>query len=770
MPRLEDRRFLTGAGRYTADLCRDGQLHMAVVRSEHAHADINGIDTRDARSTPGVAGVHTVTDLDADGVGPLPCLAELAGGEPPVVPPRHALARDRVRHVGEPVAIVVAESDAVALDAAERVVVDYRPLPAVVDALRAVAPGAPLLWPQAPGNLAFRYRRGDAAPVRDSFASAAHVVELAIANPRVSAAPLEPRAGIAEYDPHEHCFTLTATVQGVHEIRDQAAGVLGIAPDRLRLTAPDVGGGFGLKNFLYPEWILLPWAARRHRRPVRWVATRGEDLAAAAHGRDVHAKARLAIDADGTFLALEAELVANMGAYLSGGAPNVTTKALPTAFGGVYAIPRLRLEVRGVFTNTTPVDAYRGAGKPEANFIVERLIDVAARRCGFDPVALRRHNALCNFPHRTAFGMTVDGGQFATNIDRAVALAGRDDFAARRARAAARGRLRGLGVACFLETARGMPREGAEIHFPGDGTLELRVGTESHGQGHETAFAQIAAARLGLPVETFRFVQADTARTRMGHGHGGARSMHMGGAALCAAVDSVLAKARPLAARLLQTDTTHVTFSAGHFRVPAQDRCVGLLEVASAAREMAPAGDPGLDSFATVEDAAFTFPNGCHAAEVEIDPETGAVRLLRYWCVDDYGALVNPMLAEAQVHGGVAQGVGQALAEHTVYDDDGQLLSGSLMDYALPAAALLPNLQVHLEGTPTTANPLGVKGSGQAGAIAAPQAVMNAVLDALSPLGIEHLDLPATSERVWRAIRAARAGFRPATVVGARPG
>jgi carbon-monoxide dehydrogenase large subunit len=757
LPRLEDQRFLTGSGRYTADLHREGQLHMTVVRSEHAHAAIADIDIGDALTAPGVVGVHTAADLAADGVAPLPCLAELAGGAPPVVPPRHALARGRVRHVGDPVAIVVAESEDAALEAAEQVVVDYRALPAVVDPARALEDGAPQLWEQAPGNLAFRYRRGDADAVHEAFASAAHVVELAIANPRVSAAPLEPRAGLAEYDTDGDRFTLTATAQGVHEIRDQAAGVLGIEPERLRLLAPDVGGGFGLKNFLYPEWILLPWAARRHRRPVRWVATRGEDLAAAAHGRDVQATARLALDADGRFLALEASLVANMGAYLSGSAPNVTTKALPTAFGGIYAIPAVHLSIRGVFTNTAPVDAYRGAGKPEANFIVERLIDVAARRYGFDPVALRRKNALRDFPHRTAFGMTVDGGRFATNIDRAMALCGWDEFAARRTRAASRHRLRGLGVACFLETARGMPREGAEIRFAGDGTVELRVGTESHGQGHETAFAQIAAARLGLPVEAFRFVQADTTRTRTGHGHGGARSMHMGGAALCAAVDSVLAKAHPVAARLLQTDASQVTFGAGCFQVSGSAPRVGLLEVASAAREMAPAGNAGLDSFATVEDAPFTFPNGCHVAEVEIDLETGVVRLLRYLCVDDYGALVNPMLAEGQVHGGVAQGIGQALTERTVYDtDSGQLLSGSLMDYALPAADGLPSLEVHLEGTPTHANPLGVKGTGQAGAIAAPQAVMNAVLDALSPLGIEHLDLPATSERVWRAIREAR--------------
>ena len=761
LPRREDARFLSGQGRFTADLQRAGQLHAALVRSPHAHAQIRGIDAREARAMPGVVAVHVAQDLLDDGLGTLPCVAELSDGSPLSVPPRHALARERVRHVGDPVALVLADSRAAAQDAAQCVEVDYEPLPALIDAAAALVADAPQLWQEAPGNLAFHFRRGDASATHAAFAAAAHVVELEIANPRVSAVPIEPRAGLAEYDPGSGVFTLNATAQGLHDIRAQLAGpVFGLPVERFRLLAHDVGGGFGLKNFLYPEWVLLPWAARRHGKPVMWVADRGEELSAAAHGRDVQATARLALDRDGQFLALEVHFVANLGAYLSGTGPAVTTRAAPTAMGGIYAIPHVYMESRGVFTNTSPVDAYRGAGKPEANFVIERLVDAAARRCGFDAFALRRRNAMQRFPHHTSLGMVIDGGRFAANIDRALELAEHDGFAARREAAAARGCLRGLGIGCFLETSRGNPSEGAEVRFLGDGKVELRLGTESHGQGHETAFAQVAAAQLGLPVDAFRFIQADTARVRMGHGHGGARSMHMGGGALSRAIALALDKARPLAAQLLQADADEVVFEGGQFTLPASARRVGLVEVALAAREASGAVDGesgGLDSFAEVQDAPFTFPNGCHLAEVEIDPDTGQVTLVRYLCVDDYGALINPRLAQGQVQGGVAQGIGQALGEHVVYDaDSGQLVSGSLMDYALPHAAGLPALEVHLEGTPTAANPLGVKGTGQAGSIAAPQAVMNAIVDALAPLGIDHLDMPATPDRVWRAIRALR--------------
>ena len=515
LPRREDERFLTGSGRFTADLHLDGALHAALLRSEHPHACVDGIDARAAQAMPDVVAVHTAQDLAADGIGPLPCVAQLSDGSPLVIPERHALAGQRVRHVGDPVALVLARSRQAALDALEGIAVDYRPLPAVTDARRAVRPGAEQLWPQAAGNLAFHFRRGDADATAAAFAAAAHVVELDIANHRVSALPLEPRAGVAEYDPAAERYTLTATVQGVHEIRAQAAEpVFGLPADRLRIKAPDVGGGFGLKNFLYPEWVLLMWAARRHGCPVQWVADRGEEPER-GRPRTRRARERPPRSGRGRHLSCPPGVVRRQhGCLPLGSGPAITTKALPTALGGCYAIPCMYMESRGVFTNTAPVDAYRGAGKPEANFIIERLIDAAARRCGFDAVELRRRNMFRAFPHRTAFGMDIDGGRFAENVDRALRLADREGFAARRADSAARGRLRGFGVGCFLETSRGVPSEGAEVRFREDGTVELRVGTESNGQGHETAFAQIASALLGLPMDTFRFVQADTARTR----------------------------------------------------------------------------------------------------------------------------------------------------------------------------------------------------------------------------------------------------------------
>ena len=759
--RLEDRRFLTGEGRFAADLDRDGQLHAVIVRSIHAHAGIRHIDIDAAAGMRGVVGVHVESDLAADGIGTLPCVSQFEAVTPLVKPPRRALARGRVRHVGDPVALVVAETHEEAVAAAECVVVDYDPLASVVDSLATLGDDAPQIWPEAPGNIAFRFQKGDQAATEAAFATAAHVVELDIVNNRISAAPLEPRAGIGEFDPSTETFTLTCSAQGVHTIRRQLAGAIFNLPEaNVTVAAPDVGGGFGLKNFLYPEWILLLWAARRHGRPIKWIAERGEDLSAAAHGRDIRTQARLALDADGNFLALEADLVANMGAYLSGAGPNASTTASPTAMGGIYRIPNIFMQSCGVFTNTVPVDAYRGAGKPEANFIIERLIEVAARRCGFDPVALRLRNAISAFPHRTALGQTLDCGKFGQNIEDAVRRADRAGFERRRSASREAGKLRGMGVSCFLETSRGAPQEGAEIRFSEDGQIELLVGTESNGQGHETAYKQIASERLGVPMEMLSYVQADTRLTRTGFGHGGARSMHMGGGAMVRAIEAALEKARSVAAQLLQAEPDALSFSSGRFSTVSDGRSVGLMDVAAAARTPALAPDEsgaGLDSFVFNENMPFTFPNGCHVAEIEIDPDTGLLALLRYVAVDDYGTLVNPMLTEGQVHGGLAQGIGQAVGEHAVYDQgSGQLLAGSMMDYFLPRATHLPALEVTLDGIPTKANPLGVKGSGQAGCIAAPQTIVNAVLDALAPLGIDHIQMPVTSEAIWNAIRAAR--------------
>jgi aerobic carbon-monoxide dehydrogenase large subunit len=756
--RLEDARFLTGQGRYVDDLAEPSQLHGVVVRSPHGHAAIDGIDAAAAGAMPGVRGVFTAADLDGDGIGTLPCIARVATVAPMLVPPRRALARDRVRHVGDPVAFVVADTVQEARDAAERVEITYRPLPAVVSSIEALAAGAPLLWDEAPGNLSYRFERGDKPAVDTAFATAAHVVEIELVNNRLVASPIEPRAAIGSYDTADG-FDLLLTGQGVHSLRQQLAdAVFHMPPERITVRAPDVGGGFGVKNFLYPEWVLVLFAARRLGRPVKWVAERGEEFVSAAQGRDNHTRGRLALDRDGRFLALDVDTVANLGAYLSTNGPGSSTNSPASAMGGVYDIPAVFMAVRGVFTNTVPIDAYRGAGKPEANYLIERLVDRAARRLELDPVALRRRNLIRRFPHRSGLGVTIDCGRFAANLDEMARRLPADGFAARRRAAAERGRLRGRGIACFLETSRGAPGERAEIRFEPDGRVALVLGTQSNGQGHETSFPQIAADLLGLPIETFDFVQADTRAVKSGNGHGGARSMHMGGTALYLAAQMVLAKGRALAAHLLQADASEVGLGAGRFSVG--ERSIDILALAEAARDPANLPDgmtPGLDTDAYNDSDVFTFPNGCHAAEVEIDPETGTVSLERYGAIDDYGRLINPMLTIGQVHGGLAQGIGQALFEHTVYDArSGQLPSGSLMDYALPRADDLPSLDITLAELPTLVNPLGVKGAGQAGAIAAPQTIINAILDALAPLGIEDIDMPATPERIWRAIRSVR--------------
>jgi|SRR5437763_2173793 len=760
--RLEDSRFLTGQGRYVDDINLPGQLHGILLRSPYGHAAIDGIDTAAAGAMPGVRGVFTAADLDADGIGPLPCIAQVATVAPIIVPLRRALARDRVRHVGDPVAFVIADTSEQARDAAELIAVTYRPLPAVIDATAALAAGAPLLWDEAPGNLCYRFERGDKAAVEAAFAAAAHVVEIELVNNRLVVAPIEPRAAIGHYDSAADRFELLLTGQGVHSLRRQLADTVFHMPaDRITVHAPDVGGGFGVKNFLYPEWVLVLWAARRLGRPVKWLAERGEEFVSSAQGRDNLTRGRLALDRDGRFLALDVDTVANLGACLSTNGPGSSTNSPASAMGGVYAIPAVFMAVRGAFTNTVPIDAYRGAGKPEANYLIERLVDRAARRLALDPVALRRRNLISHFPYRSGLGIAIDCGRFAANLDEMARRVFTEGFAARRREAAERGKLRGLGIACFLETSRGTPGERAEIRFATDGKVELVLGTQSNGQGHETSFPQIAADLLGLPIAAFRFVQADTREVKSGNGHGGARSMHMGGTALHQAVQMVLSKGRAIAAHLLQADAGEVSFHDGRFTVGGE-RGIDLLALAEAARDPANLPDgmsPGLDADAYNDSDVFTFPNGCHAAESEIDPETGTVTLERYAAIDDYGRLINPMLTVGQVQGGLAQGIGQALLEHTVYDEpSGQLLSGSLMDYALPRADDLPPLDITLAELPTAVNPLGVKGAGQAGCIAAPQTIINAILDALSPLGIEHIDMPATPERVWRAIRSARQG------------
>ena len=756
--RVEDGRFLLGSGRYVADIDVAGQLFGHVLRSPHAHALLKRIDVSPAASLPGVRGIYTATDLLADGIGPLPCMAAV---KPLIVPPRTALATGRVRHVGDPVAFVVADNADMAREAAELIEVDYEALPAVVDGRAALAAGAPALWEQVPGNQVFHFQKGDRDAVARAIEGAAHVVDIDVMNNRLIVSPIEPRAGIASYDAASGTMELILTGQGLHGIRRQLAEfVFKVSPERIHLTAPDVGGGFGMKNFVYPEWVLLLWAARKLGRPIKWVADRAEEFVMGAQGRDIAATARMALDASGRILALEVAMVANLGAYLSGNGPGASAVAASTAHGGVYDIPHICVDVRGALSNTVPVDAYRGAGKPEANYITERAIEAAARQLGRDPADLRRQNLIASFPHKTAMGLTIDSGGFVANLDAAVLRGGTAGFEARRAAAKAAGKLRGIGVACFLETSRGAPNEGAEVQFEADGRVMIAVGTESNGQGHETSFAQIAADRLGLPIEAFRYVQADTRAVKSGAGHGGARSMHMGGTALVKAIDAALAKARLVGAHLLQASADQLDFAAGRFTVrgSAKDdgRGIELLALAKSATDPANLPDgmtPGLGGHVMNMTDVFTFPSGCHVAEVEIDPETGGTTLVRYTAVDDYGRLINPLLTVGQVQGGVAQGIGQAMLEHTVYDpQSGQLLSGSFMDYALPRADDLPSFDIELIERPTLANPLGVKGSGQAGCISAPQTIMAAILDALRPVGVEHIDMPATPERVWKAL------------------
>lgn len=755
--RIEDERFLTGRGDYIADRACDGVLAGLVLRSPHAHARLGRIDIEAAQRMPGVRLILTGEALAA--LGPIPCITAIETVGPFVKPTRPVLARGSVRHVGDPVAFVVADTAAQARDALEAIEVDYDALPAVTDIAAAAMPDAPQLWPEAPGNTSFTFRRGDPDVLRDAMAGAAHVVEAELVNSRVIIAPIETRGAIGSWDGED--ATLILTGQAVHGVRQQIAKqIFGMPNERLRLIVPDVGGGFGVKNFVYPEWVLVLEAARRIGRPVRWISERVEDFVSSTHGRDNRAHIRLALDAEHRFLGLEVRVLSNMGAYLSTNGPLAPTTAFASATGGVYVIPAIGIEVRGIFTNTVPIDAYRGAGKPEANFLIERMIDIAAARLGVDPVVLRRRNMMANAPRRTTTGMQIDGGRFGLNLEDALRRADHAGFPARRDAAARRGMLRGLGVGCFLETARGAPNEVASISVEPDGGIVFAVGTQSNGQGHETSYAQVAARMLGVPLSRFRFRQGDTVLLPGGGGHGGARSLQLGGTALVLAVEALIAKGRSIAAHLLQARPEDIAFADGAYRHGPTGRLLPLDDIAAASRNSAdlPEGvAPGLDGIGQNVSDLYAFPNGCHVAEVEVDPETGSIRLCRYTLVDDYGALVNPRLALGQVQGGVAQGIGQALLEHAAYDvETGQLLASSFMDYTLPRAADLPEFDALLpEDTPTASNRLGVKGAGQAGCMAAPQTIMNAVMDALAPLGVAHLDMPATPLRVWQAIRAA---------------
>jgi len=761
--RVEDQRFITGQGRYMDDINRPGQAYAYVLRSPHAHAEIRGIDVSPAKAVPGVLAVCTSTDLAADGIGTLPCVIPLKSrdGKDRANPPRPALAKDRVRHVGDPVALVVAESLAAAKDAAELIAIDYETLPSVSSGRAALEAGAPQLWADAPGNLVFDWILGDRAKIDAAFAKAKHITTLEVTNNRIVVASMEPRVAIGEYDKASERITLYANTQGAHSVRNLLAGMIYNVPaTKVRVITPDVGGGFGMKLFLYPEHVLTTYAARKLGRPVKWTSERSEAFLSDTQGRDNFTKGEMALDANGKILAIRVTTIADMGAYLSNYAPFIPTIAGTRVLSSQYATPLISAEVRGAFTNTVPVDAYRGAGRPEANYLVERLMDTAARELGIAPTELRKRNFIAPsaFPYATPTGLTYDSGAFAENMERAMHAADWVGAAARASAARSHGKRRGIGMACYLEATAGPTEERAEIRFEADGTIAVLVGTQSTGQGHETAYMQLVSERLGVPFDKIRVIQGDSDRIKTGGGTGGARSLYAEGGAIIGAAEIIVTKGKQVASNLLEAAAADIEFEAGVFRIAGTDRRVSIMEVAAAARDPAkrPAelGD-GLEAEATFG-VAGTFPNGCHIAEVEIDEGTGKVTLVNYTVVDDMGRVVNPMIVAGQAHGGIAQGVGQALLEHTVYDETGQLQSGSFMDYCMPRADDLPAIQFELNEVPCKTNPLGVKGAGEAGTVGAAPAVVNALVDALKDLGIRHIDMPATPERVWQAINGAR--------------
>ncbi|MBI3373656.1 MAG: xanthine dehydrogenase family protein [Betaproteobacteria bacterium] len=726
--------------------------------------------------------VFTGLDMAADGIGPMRSLwpVRAADGTKMREPVRFALARGSVRHVGEAVALVIAETRETARDAAELVQVEYEPLPAVVSARDALAPGAPLVHADAAGNICLRFARGDEASVRQAFERAAHVTRVDLVNQRISGCAIEPRAVIAEPGPDRDSLTLHATTQVPHHVRRLVAEQLGLPEGKIRVIAPDVGGGFGYKGKHYPEEAALACAARRLGRALKWVASRSESFISDLQARDHSTRAELALDGEGNFLALRVETVANLGAYVSTVGAAIPSAIYSGLLAGVYRTPAIAVDITLAFTNTIPTDAYRGAGRPEACFVLERLAERAARETGIDRLDIRRRNLVPAeaMPYATPIGPVYDCGDFPRVFARAVALSGCTGFEARRAQSARLGRLRGLGIACFVESSGVAPSklagalgaragffESAAIRIDASGSVTALLGTHCHGQGHATTYAQILASKLGVPSSRVEIVEGDTGRVPYGTGTFGSRSMAVGGSALVRAAGKIIGKGRRIAAHLLEASETDIEFAVtgdgGQFTVAGTDRRLSLEEIAVAANSAhnLPAEcEPGLDESAFYDPKAFAFSNGAHVCEIEIDPETGVAALFGYWVVDDVGIVINPMIVEGQVHGGLAQGIGQALLEACAYDaETGQLFSASFMDYALPRADMLPGFVTRTdESQPCTHNPLGAKGCGESGAIGAPAAVMSAILDALAPLGIEDIAMPATPEHLWRAIRDAR--------------
>lgn len=776
--RKEDYRFLTGAGQYTDDVVLPAQTFAVFVRSPHAHARIKSIDINAAKAAPGVVAVFTGADLAAENVGGLPCgwLIHSIDGTPMHEPPHPVIAHEKARHVGDQVALVIAESLKEAKDAAELVEVDYEELPATVDTAHAADTGQPLVHDGVPNNTCYTWGHGDKAATDAAFAQAAHVTTLDIVNNRLIPNAIEPRAVNASYSAHDDGYTVYVANQNPHVERLlMAAFVLGLPETKLRIVAPDVGGGFGSKIFLYAEDVALTWAAKKIGRPVKWTAERSESFVSDAHGRDHVTKAELALDKDGKFLAMRVHTTANMGAYLSTFASSVPTILYATLLAGQYTTPAIYAEVKAVFTNTVPVDAYRGAGRPEATYVVERLVETAAREMNIDPAELRRRNFITSFPYATPVGLTYDTGDYEACLSRALELADVQGFAARRDASKANGKLRGLGHSCYIEAcglapsniagalgARAGLFEAGEIRVNPTGSVTVFTGSHSHGQGHETTFAQVVSERLGVPIEQIEIVHGDTARIPFGMGTYGSRSIAVGGSAIMKALDKIEAKAKKIAAHMLEAGVEDIEFADGVFRVAGTDRTKTFAEIALSAyvphNYPLETLEPGLDESAFYDPTNFTYPAGAYLCEVEVDPDTGETRIERFTAVDDFGNVINPMIVEGQVHGGLGQGIGQAMLERCVYDNEsGQLLSGSYMDYAMPHASDVPSFTVETaKGTPCTHNPLGVKGCGEAGAIGSPPAVINAILDALAPLGVKDLQMPATPHRVWSAIQAAQ--------------
>jgi len=761
VPRSEDPVLLRGEGHYSDDVSLPGQAYAVMLRSAYAHGAIRRIDTRVARAMPGVLAIYTAADLAKGGIGPLPArqIMNNRDGTPMLSPVRHALATDKVRHVGEGLAAVVAESVAAAKDAAEAVIVEIDPLPAVSEPALADAPGAPLLYDEVPGNIGLDFHFGDSVAVAAAFGRAAHVTRLELRANRIVVNAMEPRSAVAQYDSERGHWTLHIGCQGVFGFRNYIAGVLGVGRDKVRVLTDRVGGSFGMKQATYPEHYCLMHAARELGRPVKWTDERSGSFISDTHGRDAQMIAELALDKDGNFLAVRLTGYGNLGATY--GAPGPATRNAVRNTLGVYKTPLIEVNTKCVFTTTTPVGAYRGAGRPEANYYMERLVESAAREMGIDRVALRRRNHISPsaMPYKAPNGTTYDSGDFTGLLNQALALADWDGFPARQAESRARGRLRGRGISDYLELTGPPGREMGGVRFEPDGTVTIITGTLDYGQGHASPFAQVLATRLGIPFQRIRLLQGDSDELIAGGGTGGSKSMIVSGNAIVGAADKVIASGRQIAAHVFEASAADIEFQGGRFVIAGTDRSVGMMELATkihAGVELPPGLPQSLDVADIYDGPPSAFPNGCHIAEVEVDPETGMVEVAKYAFVNDFGVVINPLLVDGQAHGGIVQGIGQALRERTVYDEDGQLLTGSYMDYAMPRADDAPLFVHEFHPVPATTNPLGAKGCGEAGCAGALPSVMNALVDALSEFGIRHIDMPATPERVWRAIHDVR--------------